>query len=1326
MRSYNTRAFISCETYGFRFLCNSTTNASRGVSLKEITFINTSLYLVDCSLKMNDCGFINNSVAALSLSFAWNSIENVQLDGCTFQNNSGGSLNIYGSSINLDISNTSFALHSVEEAILVMSTPNLQEQKSKVTVNFTNMTVSQNNCPGQACFELVAGVNGTKLALAVEGGFYENNVAGGSIFDVHGFSNPSVELKSVHFRKNTGRAVKIYNGYSLELKLVKAMFSENKIHHWDGGAVFVGGFTKEAFVSVFGSNFSSNRARNGGACAFFSISSLILDIENCQFVRNEAWSSGGAVAVGRNYKWLDKAAIDVGGSNFSGNILDLVQYMRNNSTSTHFDYWSADKGGGGALALYVLEIGRLSLSNNIFADNQAKGKNSGAVRAQLGTLHTDVKFLNCEFLRNSGGQKSGTLQLTVIYPSFQPRVILQNLTFIENSGDSLYDIYLFQNRLQMRSCKIQKNSGGGLFYGAYPNTLDLFMENTLISENTNFSSNIYEGHFSNGSVYQFKNVSFVNNTCNIKGSIFRIFMYPSQSLFNLQRSRFLDNVCKSGVVEISVKHSLVYNNSRVIINNTEFRGNSGASESTLTILDVSVITIQNSNFSTNFGSTDGSHVRVQMRSSQLTIHKTTFYQSKQSKVFNMARDQPYNGFLTVTSFGNITIRDSSFISDAFSAEGKVLIFVKGAREVVMDDSVQIKAPFSTKLNLHNFTHLEMETKLLKLSPSLITSFSLSTEPCPMETYSIYRGSSKGFALEDRVKCYACPNGGNCSSSLSARPNFWGYPIGDKVHFKLCPEGYCCPIFNQKCPYHNSSYLLSGCQGNRTGILCGQCKKDFSEGLFTTQCLPVRDCNQRWTFVILIIFTTLFALYLIRKPPVYETLMKNLIWFLPSHKKDDYKDYCSLDGDNKTTACSNYAVLKILFYFYQVAGVLTASSYGVRNLLKDSIVLPVTSLLDFQITGNNDWKICPLPGITPLSKTMFQLAAVTAIYFSIPVIYLLHSGLNKLSRRNSTLPPGGPYLGAVLEIVLLGYSATTGTAIKLLKCVRIQHVSRWYYDAQITCLQWWQSAAFLVIALYLLPFIFTLYFASLRLYQREISGKTFLLACVFPFPYLLFVFIVYVNKVTAQRLNWQEMISTTSAVSHGDVDTNLPSTIEHSLLEVVSGPFSKPQDHQSSGRIYWESILIGRRFVIILIGSFLEHAFLRSVCLTILCLVFLLHHIYQKPFAQSRANVVETVSLATLVVIAILNVGVASYYSAGIEAHGVNQQYVRFFLLTEALLLGVVPFVFALFVSLSLVLQFVRLAIVLFQAIRARWPGRRPKYNTQLSLLNQEEPLLPAA
>ncbi|KAJ7392407.1 hypothetical protein OS493_012069 [Desmophyllum pertusum] len=641
----------------------------------------------------------------------------------------------------------------------------------------------------------------------------------------------------------------------------------------------------------------------------------------------------------------------------------------------------------------------------------------------------------------------------------------------------------------------------------------------------------------------------------------------------------------------------------------------------------------------------------------------------------------------------------------------------------MNDSVQIKAPFGAKLHLHNFTYWELGTNRIQ---SAVTSFSLGTQPCPIGTYSINRGSSKGFTIENHVKCIPCPTGGNCTSFLAARPNFWGYPLDDKVYFTFCPQGYCCAAVNQKSRYHNSSYLNSGCQGNRTGILCGRCKKDFSDTLFTTRCLPARDCTHRWYLVIIFICTLSFALFLIRKPPVFKLLMKNLTWFLPSDKRKDYEDTSSLDSGDKTNGTASYGFLKITFYFYQIAGVLTISNYGVSGVLKDNIVLPAISLLDFKISVNNDWSICPFPGITPLSKTLFQLAAVTAIFMWIPFIYLLHSGLNKLRKRTSALPPSGPYLGAILEIVLLGYSAATGTATKLLNCVNIQHVSRWYYDADITCYQWWQNASIAAIALFLFPFILTLYFASLRLYRGQLSAKMFVLACVFPLPCLLLVLVFHVNKVITQPRDCKEMTSTTTLVNHEDEkDTcNTPSTIEQSVLEVLSAPFCKPKDDQSHGRIYWESVLIGRRFILILIGSFVEPAFLRSVCLSILCLFFLLHHISRKPFAQFRANLAETVSLATLVVIAILNVGVTSYYSAGLEAWGVQSECVQIFLLTEAVLLCFVPLVFAAVVLLSLVSQLVRLTIILIQAVQ--WLVYKSKLYSQGLRMGQYEPLSSSA
>ena len=65
LRSYNSRAFISCRTNGFRFFCGM---ASRGVILEEITFVNTSIHLFECSL---------NVVAGSQLS--WKSKEHCPL-----------------------------------------------------------------------------------------------------------------------------------------------------------------------------------------------------------------------------------------------------------------------------------------------------------------------------------------------------------------------------------------------------------------------------------------------------------------------------------------------------------------------------------------------------------------------------------------------------------------------------------------------------------------------------------------------------------------------------------------------------------------------------------------------------------------------------------------------------------------------------------------------------------------------------------------------------------------------------------------------------------------------------------------------------------------------------------------------------------------------------------------------------------------------------------------------------------------------------------------------------------------------------------------------
>ncbi|CAH3146389.1 unnamed protein product [Pocillopora meandrina] len=804
-------------------------------------------------------------------------------------------------------------------------------------------------------------------------------------------------------------------------------------------------------------------------------------------------------------------------------------------------------------------------------------------------------------------------------------------------------------------------------------------------------------------VYHLKNVSFVNNNCNTGygWSCIHLAALNSNCSFHLEQSTFLNNLGPSGVIRI-VSSPLAISNTkfRTIINNTEFRNNSGGDKCILELLDVYATEIQNCNFTDNFGGVVSSHIRI--FPGKLTFWNNTFYQSAESQVLYDVKGKSkdfvaFSGFLTVTQSEFVEIRNSSFILDPFSAEGKAIVVVEGAGEGILDDSVQIASPINTKLNMRRiqtYTHHEGVTKELVW---------ISTERCPVGTYSIRRGKQSGYSVKELVNCYRCPVGGNCSSSLAAQPNFWGYPVNkDSVSFQLCPEGYCClPSVDNKCSYNNNSYLHSGCQGNRTGILCGQCKQNFIEGLFTTECVRAKDCTHHWYLVVFFALTSLFALYLVIKNPVFEAMGEQLTWFIRRRAEDNDQ---VIGSPNSTVR--------------EMAGVLTVSSYGVKNLLRNEIVLPFTNLLNLKLFANTNWKICPWPIFSPRLKSVFPLVTVVTILLWILVIYLLHRDLNKLRKRGPTFPPAGPYFGAVLETVLLGYSAVTGTIVRLLHCVSIQEVHHWYHDAQYVCYQWWQKTAFYVFGLNLFPFIPTLYFASLQLFRGKISTKIFLLVSILPFPYLLFLLYHYVKKIITKRADYQAVPSTAGSVHEEERDTNSSTSIKASLLEVLCGPFTKPQGDQSNGRIYWESILIGRRFLIIVIGwLLLEQALMRSVLLTIFCLLYLWHHISYEPFAHPWVNFTETVSLVALVVIGVLNVGLAS---AGSDVSGINQRYFPILLMSEAVLLSVIPLVSVTFLILCLLSQIVRVVIFLWKAARARWLIFKRKCNIQLSVQGGDE------
>ena len=364
--SYTTQAFVACRRKSSQLSCDFRNSSSGGIFLEGITFVNTSLNLVDCSLKMSGVMFVNSSNGAFSLNFSRGFTGTISISGCTFYNISGSGIKIRGDSVNLNITDTFFTenklrMNSLESALLSISPQSLSAQ---IQVNLKNINVLRNNCSGKACMEIRSGRNGL-IIMQMKSGSIDNNCVRESVIDIRGTS--VINLTKIHFRQNIGRAINICDGNSVQLEITRCTFFENNMaksmEDRDGGALSVTGFRQEALVFMSRTLFRSHAGINGGACAFTELNLLKLDIKRCHFIQNEgSGTSGGALAVGTMDSYLNNATINIHDSNFIGNKI----------------YINVDRlcsfGGGGAMAFYVDYMKDLLLINTSFVENAAEYK----------------------------------------------------------------------------------------------------------------------------------------------------------------------------------------------------------------------------------------------------------------------------------------------------------------------------------------------------------------------------------------------------------------------------------------------------------------------------------------------------------------------------------------------------------------------------------------------------------------------------------------------------------------------------------------------------------------------------------------------------------------------------------------------------------------------------------------------------------------------------------------------------------------------------------------------------------------------------------------
>lgn len=739
---------------------------------------------------------------------------------------------------------------------------------------------------------------------------------------------------------------------------------------------------------------------------------------------------------------------------------------------------------------------------------------------------------------------------------------------------------------------------------------------------------------------------------------------------------------------------------RVLFEDSVFQNNSGRVAGAIQIIN-GYVKFRRCNFINNFAVRDTGHVYLGYGSAKVEFKSCIFKRTKrvatyEGTTFSVGR------FVHSESGGPVKIKNTSFVnsfSQRLVPQPILRIFSGGYFDMDLNSTIQ--CPTGSSLRFENFSHFQYDggqgSTFCRVN---VTTEIFSCQMCPPRMYSLQSGFSRGLspARKDH-ECLECPFGAHCNGpkNIIAKPDFWGYKITNSTNFSSltflrCPEEYCrkpttCSVFNNE-EYNN-------CYGNRSGILCGRCAPGFSETLFSTECRKSEEC--RWNYLLwllMAVYTVVLTFYLLKKPPLVQFLKDQIFWFRNGRQQRLHElRSCHRKEDHEN------GYLKIAFYFYQVVDLLNTNS--LENIMaKVPFLATIVSVFNFQVHTVDEGIGCPFAGLTAVTKEIFLSALVFAAIAHVFIIYCLHLVVNLTLKRDK--PMLVHYVAVAMEITLLGYERLAETSLKLMHCVAIGSKWHLYFDGNIVCWQWWQYGLLGFNVIFVAPFVGVLYWGSNKLYKKTISWKEFVGACIVPLPYLVYWLIKHLCfRRSANPDAWDVFSREYTSLSSLPVARSGSESSDHECTDEISqilhGPFRVPSAHDQ-GTLYWESVLIGRRLVLLMCRAFIPNSMICFLCMSVACVLMLTHHLIKKPYRVPAADRLETLSLITLSCIAIINVITATLASSAVRAEGPNKSIIVCLQWIQVGVLCAFPAVVLLLILFALLSQLVRLAMFLKRKI----------------------------
>jgi hypothetical protein len=341
----------------------------------------------------------------------------------------------------------------------------------------------------------------------------------------------------------------------------------------------------------------------------------------------------------------------------------------------------------------------------------------------------------------------------------------------------------------------------------------------------------------------------------------------------------------------------------------------------------------------------------------------------------------------------------------------------------------------------------------KQSQASLQYVDYSCSPCPFfqiaRTSSVARLATVSTALSidtclnfssELNSALSCPFGVDfCTTILNVTSGFWtNYTQAGQLNNALrCPAGYCgcgselaCPLYPPLSIDYRPDDAL--CNGNRTGVLCGGCKQNFTQSLDGVTCLSNDECanNVVWTWVATFIGYAVYAVYTVHaSTKENDGLITCVIFYGQMSLFASYQHLTSRSSVDSTSSSAASSWFARISQFESITSISSKSCYGLdmgayavtaAQLSGPAIVLVLSVAIALVLKRvqrrKNDVKVSVSATLSTVILLLFS--SVTTIVFKLVTCRSVSDDLNVIFLDGTQSCQDAKWKGLFAVVVIL--------------------------------------------------------------------------------------------------------------------------------------------------------------------------------------------------------------------------------------------------------------------------------------------------------------------